>query len=176
MKTIKFILLFLNVIIMLALDSCKSDPCATVICKNGGNTAASTDNKTCSCNCATGYMGDSCQSKTPAFILTSSTWHISTFTVMGNDYAKPCLQDNDVVFTTSGKNIIFPKGVECNANEIPDTSNYTLSANNKVLTFEFNSAPNPPTTIAFNVLELTTTSVKLYATSPFPAVMEFILK
>jgi len=54
MKTFKFLILSISIFLLLLLQSCKKDPCETVLCENSG---------TCEegiCDCLDGYEGSTC--------------------------------------------------------------------------------------------------------------------
>ena len=60
MKGLKLSLLAVVATASMYLVSCTSDPCKNVTCKNSGVATASTDNKSCACNCAAGFEGTDC--------------------------------------------------------------------------------------------------------------------
>lgn len=59
MKKISLALLALG-FLSINFQSCTTDPCKDVSCSGNGTTIPSADNKSCSCNCQSGYTGTSC--------------------------------------------------------------------------------------------------------------------
>jgi hypothetical protein len=48
--------------VLFYLSACKKDPCKDIVCQNGGTSAAS--GKNCTCSCLAGFEGDLCQIRT----------------------------------------------------------------------------------------------------------------
>lgn len=60
MKKSQKILVVFSIITTFLTSSCTTDPCKDTSCSGNGTTVPSADNKSCSCNCQSGYVGANC--------------------------------------------------------------------------------------------------------------------